>query len=78
MGVDNFDKILAKNVPHILEAIFFSLDYESFKASFEVSNAWNELLTSGSFQKKVRCVFQDEILEDERKLWLVSSEGKLD
>ena len=34
---DEFDKLLSKNVPHIHEGIFFSLDYESFVACRKVS-----------------------------------------
>ena len=46
-----FDKLFKKSVPHILEKIFLSLDYESFKTCVEVSNFWNELLTSDSFKR---------------------------
>ena len=31
MGVCAFDTLLTRNVPHILEKIFFSLDYKSFQ-----------------------------------------------
>ena len=64
MSGSGFDKLLSKNVPHILEAIFLSLDYESFKKCCEVNKAWNKLLTAESFQRK----FHDDILNDERKL----------
>ena len=78
MHVNSADILFTRNVPHIIEMIFLSLDYKSLKVCFEVSNTWNELLTSESFQRKATSVFQYELLEDERKLWLVSSEGKLD
>ena len=52
-----FDKLFTKNVLHILEEIFFDLDYESFKTCLEVSNLWRQLLTSESFIKKERWCF---------------------
>ena len=52
-----FDKLFTKSVPHILEKIFLSLDYETFKKCREVSNAWNEQLTSESYQQKAKSVF---------------------
>ena len=57
----SFDTLFAKNVPHILEKIFLSLDYESFKACQRVNNSWNVLLTSASFIKKARTLFQKGI-----------------
>ena len=47
-----FDLLFNRNVPHILEKIFFNLDYESFAACRKVSKAWSELLSSKSFRKK--------------------------
>ena len=64
-----FDQLFAKNVPHIMENIFLSLDFESFKKCLRVSSAWNELLTSESFLMRAKNVFQAEILECERDLW---------
>ena len=68
MGSRAFDKLLYKNVPHILEKIFLSLDYESYKECFEVCRTWNEILTSKRYLKIGKSVFQDKISEDERKL----------
>ena len=42
--------LFTESVPHVLEKIFFSLDYESFKTCKEVSISWNKLLTSESFK----------------------------
>ena len=47
-----FDALLMRNVLLIHENIFFNLDYKSCKECLEVSNAWNELLTSAPFLKK--------------------------
>ena len=71
-----FDTLLSKNVPHILEKIFFSLDYESFKTCHEVSTTWNELLTSASFVTRTKSEFYEDILEDEKKLFTASVEGE--
>jgi len=70
-----FDSLFSKNVPHILEKIFFSVDYQSYKNCFEVNKAWHDLLTSESFQRKGRSVFHDALLEDEKKLHSASGEG---
>ena len=66
-----FEKLFSMSVPHILEKIFFYLDYESYKECLEVSYAWNELLISKSYQKKGKSVFQDELMRDEGKLWII-------
>ena len=66
-----FDKLFSMSVPHILEKIFFSLDYESYKNCLEVSNNWNELLKSISYQEKGKSVFRDELNQDQGKLWSI-------
>ena len=70
-----FDTLFTKNVPHILESIFLSLNYESFKTSLEVSKVWKRHLTSDSFQ---RTVFLDDILNDEEELLSAAEEGNAD
>ena len=70
------EMLFTKNVPHILEKIFLSMDFDSFNECLRVNNAWNELLNSESFQKKARSVFQKEIPEYECKLWIASGNGK--
>ena len=54
MDQSAFEKLFKKNVPHILEKIFFSLDYESYKASHNVCTAWNQVLSSDSYVQKAR------------------------
>ena len=71
----SFDTLFTINVPHILEHIFFSLDYESYKTCLEVCKAWNELLTSESYQEKGRTLFHREILKDGKRLCDASREG---
>ena len=73
-----FDVLFTKNVPHLLEKIFFCLDYKSFKACRQMSNAWNELLTSESFLKMRKSVFRRGVLKDETKLWNETGKGNTD
>ena len=55
------EALFSKNLPHLLEKIFFSLDYESYKRCLEVSVVWRNLLTSDSFKKRGKSVFCTEI-----------------
>ena len=71
----DFGKLFANYVPHLLEKIFFSLDYKSYKTCLEVSIAWKELLTSKSYKMKEKSVFHKDILKDGFKLWEAASEG---
>ena len=75
MGSSIFDKLFTKSVPHIVEKIFLSLDYESYKKCCEVSRTWNELLTSERYLNIGKSVFEDEILEDEKKLLRAADMG---
>lgn len=56
-----FEKLLKRNVPHILETIFFFLDLESFVNCRKVNKEWNRLLTSETYKVKCRTVFQREM-----------------
>ena len=60
----NLNALFSKNVPHILEKIFFSLDYESYKICLEVNSEWKELLTSERYITKGKTVFKEEIMKD--------------
>ena len=71
------DILFTKSVPHILEAVFLSLDYGSFVTCLEVSTNWREPLTSESFLKKTKTVFQEEIDRGEEKLWVAAKEGNV-
>ena len=76
-SVNPCDFDLLKNyMPHILEKIFLSLDYESYKNCMKVNNTWKNLLTSESYQRKAKALFHDQLLEDEVKLWWAAKEGK--
>ena len=56
-----FDKLFGRNVPHILEKIFFNLDYTSFKQCMVVSSAWHELLKSDSYKRLGKVTFNEDI-----------------
>ena len=68
LSVCAFNKLFATNVPHILEKIFFSLDYESYKKCFEVCTKWHEFLTTKSFQTKGKLLFRNEVSKDQGML----------
>ena len=64
-------------MPHIIEKIFFSLDYASFKNCLEVNRTWNELLTTKRYKKRGKLEFTEELKEDERKLSYALFNGRI-
>ena len=75
MGKCEFDRLFTRNVPHVLEKVFFSLDYASFKNCLEVSMLWQDLLTSESFLRKGKSVFW---MDTKWELQLAASNGNVD
>ena len=71
-----FDKLLPISVPHILEIIFFSLDYDSYKRCSEVNSTWKELLTCEQFKKRAKSVYHEGMLLDVRELLCFAENGK--
>ena len=70
-----FGALITKNVPHITEKIFLSLDYNSFKNCLEVSKSWQELLKSETFLRRAKYVYCKEISYEEanlREIWLLT------
>ena len=63
-----FNKLFKTNVPHVLEMIFFSLDYESYKKCLKVCFKWRELLSTTSFPAQVKLLFRNEIAKDQLML----------
>ena len=59
MGGSAFDKLFKTCVPHILEQIFFSLDYDSYKACHLVCKDWNEMLSTESFKQKANKILTE-------------------
>lgn len=68
-----FHLLLKRNVLHIWEQIFLSLDYESLRNCLKVSKAWNEVFNKQSFRAKILSKFSTQMLMDveklERKIW---------
>ena len=69
-----FDTLFARSVPHILENIFFSLDYKSFKTCMDVNKTWKELLSSEPYQKKLHEMLIEK-KNNETKLQSAIKEG---
>ena len=59
-----FGKLLNKNVPHILEMIFLSLDYQSFKMCHKVCNAWSKILGTETFKRRSKVQYHDEMVDE--------------
>ena len=69
-----FDILFAKNVPHILEKIFLSLDNKSFESCMNVNKTWRELLSTRRYQNKLEEVLAEKKKNGE-KLWYSSRFG---
>ena len=55
------EKLFRKSVPHVLENIFFSLDYDSSMECRKVCKEWSELLSFDRYEmeaKKMLMKFQ--------------------
>ena len=59
-----FDTLFAKNVPHILEKIFLSLDHKSFRQCREVCQTWKKLLSTESYLKREFILWINECKEN--------------
>ena len=75
MESNSFDKLFTMPRPHILETMCLSLDFESFKKCLKVNRPWSGVLTNKIFQRKVKTVFREEILEEELTLRKMCMEG---
>ena len=64
MDACEFERLFKRNVPHILEKIFFSVDYHSFKKCLQVTKSWNSLLTSELFLRRGKYAFCEDIQKD--------------
>ena len=72
----SFDLLFARSVPHILEKIFFSMDYQSFTSSMKVNKTWNHMLTSEPYLTWTK-TRMNEKKENDKKLWWASKYGNL-
>ena len=73
----SFDSLFNLNVPHILEKIFFILDYKSFTTCMTVSKTWNILFSTTRYQKQLKKK-EIEKRRDEEKLFKAASRGKVE
>ena len=67
-----------RDVPHILEKIFFSMDYTSLKTCMNVSKKWRKLLLTTPYQKRLKELWKELLKEkpvNEKKLYDASKEG---
>ena len=69
-----FDTLFTRSVPYILENLFFSLDYKSFKTCMKVNKTWRELLSTTSYQKRLEELLIEKKI-NEKKLYDASREG---
>ena len=58
------DQLFTRNIYHVMEKIFFYLDYESYKACFGVCKTWRSFLTSETTFKASKFVFGKEMWVD--------------
>ena len=71
MDESDFGKLLSTNVPHILEEIFLSLDFQSFKNCHRVCKAWNRFLSAESLHQKAKKLLS----HNNQRLHLALTEG---
>ena len=72
-----FIQLQDTNVPHVVEKIFFYLDYDSFKKCMDVNTSWRELLRSEAYQMRAKSIFKKKINHDELKLYAALKTGKI-
>ena len=60
-----FNTLFTTNVPHVLEKIFLSLDYETYKECMDVCEWWRALLKSASLAKRAKARLKYQIMDDQ-------------
>ena len=76
-NLGEFYTLFNKSVPHILESIFSSLDYDSFMTCHNVSKDWNEVLSTESYQQIAKKLLKEKKVNEE-KLCEASSKGDVE
>ena len=76
-SLGEFEPLFNKSVPHILENIFYSLDYESFMACRKVCKVLNKLLSTESYQQIAEKLLEEK-MKNEEKLCESSASSKGD
>ena len=67
-----------RDVPHILEKIFFSMDYTSLETCMNVSKTWRKLLLTTPYLKRLEELWKELLMEkpvNEKRLCAASKEG---
>ena len=72
-GLGAFSPLFNINVPHILEEIFFLLDYDSIMACCRVCNKWNQLLSNETYEKRIN---KKRLKKRIREIMLIKSARK--
>ena len=62
----DFDRLFTISVPHILEKIFFALDFDSFMECSKVCKAWNELYLSELYHRKAEELMIEKKCNEQR------------
>ena len=78
VGTCYFNALFSQNVPHLLELVFLSLDYEAYQVCLKVSQRWRDLLTSERYRSKWKSVFKEEISLEETKLRIAARQNNTD
>ena len=74
MSLGGFSPLFNRSVPHILERIFSSLDYDSLMECQKVCTTWHELLSSDSYKRMTKALLIEK-KKNEEKLCLASKRG---
>ena len=72
-----FENLSTIHVPHILEKIFLSLDYQSYKKCQNVCKSWKDLLTSQFFQIRSKSVYCEMIQIEIRQAVFLGDVNKI-
>ena len=70
-----------RDVPHILEKIFFSMDYTSLETCMNVSKTWRKLLMTTPYQRRFLELWKELLTEkpvNEKKLYDASEKGDIE
>ena len=76
-GTECFVEKFLINFPHIVENIFFYLDYYTYNKCKKVNSQWKDLLTSERYNIKARSLFMWEIFKDELNLFVAVWKGNI-
>ena len=76
-ALNMFGVLSMRNVPHILEKIFFSLDHKSFKACMGVNKTWRALLSTARYSNKLEELLFEKTV-NEGKLLDASQDGNIE